>query len=167
TILPLIHGDSQQQFRGMFLFDNYLTLSSDFIPTIQNIWLHEIVGVLMFSVTRKLKALKPIVWEQRRKEGDLAHDVELARGFLERAQVLVSANRQDELLLYLEHYYRLVYAKAAKIEQIIRQRAKMQWMKGGDQCSRIFFCKITQRRSVWRILQINDDHGATHTDPGE
>ena len=42
----------------------------------------------------------------------------------------------------------------------------MQWMKGGDQCSRVFFRKIAQRRSARRILQINDDHGATHTDPG-
>ncbi|KAL2251962.1 UNVERIFIED_CONTAM: hypothetical protein Sindi_2318500 [Sesamum indicum] len=42
----------------------------------------------------------------------------------------------------------------------------MQWMKGGDQCSQVFFRKIAQRRSVRRILQINDDHGATHTDPG-
>ncbi|KAL2237640.1 UNVERIFIED_CONTAM: hypothetical protein Sindi_0955700 [Sesamum indicum] len=42
----------------------------------------------------------------------------------------------------------------------------MQWMKGGDQCSRVFFRKIAQRRSARRILQINDDHGATHTDVG-
>ncbi|XP_011101232.1 uncharacterized protein LOC105179328 [Sesamum indicum] len=46
-----------------------------------------------FGVTRKLKALKPIFREQRRNKGDLSHNVELARGFLEQAQVLVSSNR--------------------------------------------------------------------------
>ncbi|KAL2228627.1 UNVERIFIED_CONTAM: hypothetical protein Sindi_1842400 [Sesamum indicum] len=43
----------------------------------------------------------------------------------------------------------------------------MQWMKGGDQCSRIFFRKIAQRRVARRIMQINDDNGTTHTDSGE
>ncbi|KAL2223786.1 UNVERIFIED_CONTAM: hypothetical protein Sindi_3092600 [Sesamum indicum] len=37
--------------------------------------------------------------------------------------------------------------------------------EGGDQCSQVFFRKIAQRRSARRILQINDDHGTTHTEP--
>ncbi|KAL2247988.1 UNVERIFIED_CONTAM: hypothetical protein Sindi_2651100 [Sesamum indicum] len=40
-------------------------------------------------------------------------------------------------------------------------------MKGGDQCSRVFFRKIPQRRSSKRIFQINDEQGSTHTDPEE
>ncbi|KAL2252962.1 UNVERIFIED_CONTAM: hypothetical protein Sindi_0090900 [Sesamum indicum] len=120
----------------------------------------------MFSVTRKLKALKPIFREQRRNKGDLSHNVELARGFLEHAQVLVSSNRQDELILLLEHCSRLVYAKAAELERImLQQRAKMEWMKGGDQCSRVFFRKIAQRRTARRIMQINDAQGITITEP--
>ncbi|XP_011100858.1 uncharacterized protein LOC105178970 [Sesamum indicum] len=43
----------------------------------------------------------------------------------------------------------------------------MQWMKRGDQCSRVLFRKIAQRRSGRRILQINDDHGVTHSEPEE
>ncbi|KAL2235474.1 UNVERIFIED_CONTAM: hypothetical protein Sindi_1279600 [Sesamum indicum] len=121
----------------------------------------------MYVVTRKLKALKPVFREKRRNKGDLSHNVQLAIGFLEMAQSLVSSNRRDELYLQLEHCCRLVLAKAAKFEQVmLQQRAKMQWMKGGDQCSRVFFRKIAQRRSTRRILQINDDHRATHTEPG-
>ncbi|KAL2246377.1 UNVERIFIED_CONTAM: hypothetical protein Sindi_2905900 [Sesamum indicum] len=101
----------------------------------------------MYAVTRKLKALKPVFREQRRNKGDLSHNVQLAKGFLEMAQLLVSSNRQDELLLQLEHCCRFILAKAAKLEQsMLQQRAKMQWMKGGDQCSRVFFRKIAQRR---------------------
>ncbi|KAL0307193.1 UNVERIFIED_CONTAM: hypothetical protein Sradi_6136600 [Sesamum radiatum] len=39
--------------------------------------------------------------------------------------------------------YILVFLKATKMEQqMMHQRAKMQWLKGGDQCARIFFRKV-------------------------
>ncbi|KAL2226168.1 UNVERIFIED_CONTAM: Transposon TX1 uncharacterized protein [Sesamum indicum] len=113
-----------------------------------------------FGVTRKLKALKPIFRELRREKGNLSHHVHLAKEFLDMAQNVVTLNRHDELYIYLEHYCRLVYAKAAKLEQnMLQQRAKMQWMKEGDQCTRVFFHKIAHRRAVKRVLQINDGHG--------
>ncbi|KAL2225024.1 UNVERIFIED_CONTAM: hypothetical protein Sindi_3031800 [Sesamum indicum] len=87
---PLVlHGDRQSQTGGMFRFDNYLTHSLEFIPSVQNIWQNTIVGVPMFAVTRKLKALKPVFREQRRKKGDLTLNVQLAKGFLDEAQQLV------------------------------------------------------------------------------
>ncbi|KAL2237662.1 UNVERIFIED_CONTAM: hypothetical protein Sindi_0957900 [Sesamum indicum] len=132
---PLVlHRDRQSQTGGMFRFDNYLTHSPEFIPSVQNIWQNTIVGVPMFAVTRKLKAWKPVFRKERRKKGHLTLNVQLAKGFLDEAQQL---------------------------------RAKMQWMKGGDQCSRIFFRKIAQRRVARRILQINDDNGTIHTEPEE
>ncbi|KAL2251916.1 UNVERIFIED_CONTAM: hypothetical protein Sindi_2313900 [Sesamum indicum] len=99
---PLVlQGDRQhhqQTGGGMFRFDNYLTHSLEFIPSVQNIWQHTIIGVPMFVVTRKLKALKSVFREQRRKKGDLTLNVQLAKGFLDEAQQLVSDDRQNEAL---------------------------------------------------------------------
>ncbi|KAL2232688.1 UNVERIFIED_CONTAM: hypothetical protein Sindi_1448800 [Sesamum indicum] len=123
----VISGDSQRQFGGMFRFDNYLTLSLNFIPSVLNIWQHEVIGAPMYAVIWKLKALKPVFREQRRKKGNLAHNVQIVKGFLETAQILASLNRQDELFIFLEHCCRLIYSKVVKLEQImLQQRAKME-----------------------------------------
>ncbi|KAL0288899.1 UNVERIFIED_CONTAM: Retrovirus-related Pol polyprotein from type-2 retrotransposable element R2DM [Sesamum radiatum] len=48
---------------------------------------------------------------------------------------------------------------------MLRQRAKMQWLKGGDQCSRVFFRRVATRRANKRVFQISDDNGNEQTDP--
>ncbi|KAL2247318.1 UNVERIFIED_CONTAM: hypothetical protein Sindi_2584100 [Sesamum indicum] len=122
---PLVlHGDIQQHNGGMFRFDNYLAHSPEFIHNVQNIWHHEIVGIPMYAVTRKLKALKPVFRLQRRNKRDLTMNVQLAKGFLDEAEQLVSSDRQNELYLLLEHCCRIVYAKAAKLEQIMLQQSQ-------------------------------------------
>ncbi|KAL0444904.1 UNVERIFIED_CONTAM: LINE-1 reverse transcriptase [Sesamum latifolium] len=86
----------------------------------------------------KLRALKPVFRAQRQKWGDLSNNVKLAAGFLEAAQRLL-----EQLMLH--------------------QRAKIAWMKGGDQCSRIFFRKVAKRRSSKWVFQITDSDGQTLT----
>ncbi|KAK4384230.1 putative ribonuclease H protein [Sesamum angolense] len=51
-----------------------------------------------------------------------------------------------------------------KLEQVmLQQRAKIQWLKGGDQCSRIFFRKVAMRRASKRVFQIINEDGHTLT----
>ncbi|KAL0368047.1 UNVERIFIED_CONTAM: hypothetical protein Scaly_1023600 [Sesamum calycinum] len=77
-------------------------------------------------------------------------------------------DRHDPLLLHLEYCCRLVFLKAVKIEQVmLQQRAKIQWMKGGDQCTRVFFRKVAIRRANKRIFQISDEAGNTFMEPND
>ncbi|KAL0416766.1 UNVERIFIED_CONTAM: hypothetical protein Slati_3508500 [Sesamum latifolium] len=112
----------------------------------------------MYSVTRKLKALKPYFRNQRKQKGDLSLNVRLAKEFLATVQELLRQDRHDALLLLLESCCRLVYLKAVKLEQLmLQQRAKLQWLKGGDHCTRFFFRRVATRRARMRVFQINED----------
>ncbi|KAL0455540.1 UNVERIFIED_CONTAM: hypothetical protein Slati_0893200 [Sesamum latifolium] len=147
---------------GMFRFDNYLTLSSKFIPSVQRVWQHHVVGTAMFAITRKLKALKPIFRAQRQKRGNLSNNVKLVATFLDSAQALLARDRQCSVLLHLEFCCKLILRLVTRLEQnMIHQRAKVAWMKGGDQCSRIFFRKVAKRRASNRVFQITDAGGGS------
>ncbi|KAL0295720.1 UNVERIFIED_CONTAM: hypothetical protein Sangu_3187900 [Sesamum angustifolium] len=47
---------------------------------------------------------------------------------------------------------------------MLKQRAKLAWLKGGDNCSKIFFRKINARRASQRVYQIQNDDGHILTD---
>ncbi|KAL0293694.1 UNVERIFIED_CONTAM: hypothetical protein Sradi_6923400 [Sesamum radiatum] len=74
----VIRGDTATHTVSMFRFDNYLTMSSDFTPSVQNVWRYRIEGTSMYAVTRKLRALKPVFRSLRKKKGDLSLNVKLA-----------------------------------------------------------------------------------------
>ncbi|KAL0439698.1 UNVERIFIED_CONTAM: hypothetical protein Slati_2452800 [Sesamum latifolium] len=115
---PLVlRGDNSGQLIGLFRFDNYLTLSAEFIPSVQHIWQHHIVGTAIFAVTRKLRALKPIFRAQRQKRGDLSNNVKLAASFLEAAQQLLAQDRHSGVFLLLEFCSKLVLRLASRLEQ--------------------------------------------------
>ncbi|KAL0345698.1 UNVERIFIED_CONTAM: hypothetical protein Sradi_4401100 [Sesamum radiatum] len=114
----------------------------------------------MYALTRKLKNLKPVFRAQRKRTGDLSVNVDQAKAFLCQIQLNLENDQRDELLLQLEKVARLVLLKATTMEQnMLHQRAKIQWLKGGDQCTRIFFRRVTARRAKQRIFQIRNAQG--------
>ncbi|KAL0288669.1 UNVERIFIED_CONTAM: hypothetical protein Sradi_7093300 [Sesamum radiatum] len=139
---PLVlKGDNRDVQVSMFQFDNYLVLSLGFLASIHNIWQHPVIGTPMYSVTRKLKALKPVFHQQRRKKGDLAMNVKLAAGFLEVSQ---NCSRLTGTILFY---------------------CNLRTAAGGDQCSKAFFRRVATRRANKRIFQISDSDGLVQTDP--
>ncbi|KAL0444984.1 UNVERIFIED_CONTAM: hypothetical protein Slati_2221100 [Sesamum latifolium] len=90
---------------------------------------------------------------------DLSNNVCLAKEFLEKAQTLFDMFKED-ILLQLVQWCRAIYCKAVELENsMLRQRAKLNWFKHGDQCSNIFFRKINARRAKQRVYQISNSAG--------
>ncbi|KAL0293690.1 UNVERIFIED_CONTAM: hypothetical protein Scaly_3136500 [Sesamum calycinum] len=75
---------------SLFRFDNYLALSPGFLESVHSIWRHPIVGTRMYSVTRKLKALKSV---SDNKEGYAATESEDAV-----AERFVGGDRTDRAM---------------------------------------------------------------------
>ncbi|KAK4384426.1 hypothetical protein Sango_3061900 [Sesamum angolense] len=104
---------------------------------------------------------------QRKLKGDLTDNVRLAKGFLDKAQELFAAHRAD-FVLQLVKSCRFVYSVAIKLESsMLCKRAKLQWLKHGDQNSRIFFRKINAIRARQRVFQIMKANGEVLTDMNE
>ncbi|KAL0295882.1 UNVERIFIED_CONTAM: Retrovirus-related Pol polyprotein from type-2 retrotransposable element R2DM, partial [Sesamum calycinum] len=126
---------------GLFRFDNYLAKRSGFLDSVRQVWRHRITGTVLYGVVVKLKALKATFRQQRKETGNLTENVRTAKRFLDKAQELFDTHK-DDLLLQLVKCCRLVYSVAIKMEaNMLKQRAKLQWLKQGDHTSKIFFRK--------------------------
>ncbi|KAL0434983.1 UNVERIFIED_CONTAM: hypothetical protein Sradi_0206200 [Sesamum radiatum] len=96
----------------------------------------------------------------RKKKGDLTQNVQLAAAFLAIAQQLHQKYNHNSLIQKLASICRKVYMDAVGQEQaMLKQRAKIHWLKEGDQCSRIFFRRIRQKRIIQRVFQITTPQG--------
>ncbi|KAL0290462.1 UNVERIFIED_CONTAM: hypothetical protein Sradi_7049400 [Sesamum radiatum] len=149
---------------GLFRFDNFLASQPGFLQSVRHVWCHSIYGTKMYEVTRKLKALKPLFRAQRKNKGDLANNVNLAKRFLDQAQSLFDTFKEDALL-ELVQWCRKVYCRAVVMEDsVLRQRAKLRWLKYGDRCSTVFFRQINRTRVKLRVFQITNAAGDTITE---
>ncbi|KAL0288760.1 UNVERIFIED_CONTAM: hypothetical protein Sradi_7089900 [Sesamum radiatum] len=163
---PLIlQGQDSQINFSMFRFENYMTKLPGFQRLVEEHWRQQVNGTDMYILTRKLKAMKPILRKLRKTHGDLSHNVQQAAQFLQTAQQLLQEFKHAGILLQLEKCCRMIYCKATTMElNMLKQRAKLAWLKGGDNCSKIFFRKITARRASQRVYQIQNEDGHLLTD---
>ncbi|KAL0283467.1 UNVERIFIED_CONTAM: hypothetical protein Sangu_2888000 [Sesamum angustifolium] len=104
---------------------------------------------------------------QKKRTGELSMNVRKAKDFLDKAQTLFSTYKED-IYLTLVKCCRRVYAVAVKLEiSMLQQRAKLRWLKDGDQNSKVFFRKINLTRAKQRVFQITQASGETLTNQHE
>ncbi|KAL0308093.1 UNVERIFIED_CONTAM: putative mitochondrial protein [Sesamum calycinum] len=118
----------------------------------------------MYDVVCKLKNLKTEFRRQKKLTGDLSNNVTKAKFFLDKAQALFD-NHKEDIFLTLVKCCRQVYSTAIKLEiSMLQQRAKLRWLKHGDQNSKVFFRKINSTRVKQRVFQITTASGDILTD---
>ncbi|KAL0444694.1 UNVERIFIED_CONTAM: hypothetical protein Slati_2192100 [Sesamum latifolium] len=82
----VLKGYDHRKAGRLFHFDNYLAKTPGFLDLVRAVWEHSIYGTPMYSVTGKLKALKPTFRSLRKGKGDLSANVSKAKGFLDSIQ---------------------------------------------------------------------------------
>ncbi|KAG8367370.1 hypothetical protein BUALT_Bualt16G0065000 [Buddleja alternifolia] len=127
----------------IFRFDNFLVKDSQFLNVVDKVWRHNIVGVPLYEITRKLKTLKYEFKELWKKKGNYSLNVDKARKFLDITQSMLMEYPTMEVLQDLEKYCKVVFSRAIKIErEYLTHRAKLVWLKDCDQCISFFFKKL-------------------------
>ncbi|KAK4433388.1 hypothetical protein Salat_1101100 [Sesamum alatum] len=87
----------------------------------------------MYSVTQKLRALKPVFHSMRRQKGDLANNTEQGLHFLKAIQDLVQRYPQIGMLREVERFCLSIYAMAVDQEMtMLKQRMKTNWLHDRD-----------------------------------
>ncbi|KAL0340219.1 UNVERIFIED_CONTAM: hypothetical protein Sradi_4538700 [Sesamum radiatum] len=157
---PLIlTGMNRIEEHVAFRFDNYLTQLPGFLNSVEEIWKHRIHGTAMYETVCKLKLLKAEFRRQKKLKGNLTDNVKRAKTFLDKAQALFTTYKED-IYLELVKSCRRVYSMAVKLEiSMLKQRAKLRWLKHGDQSSKVFFRKINATRVKQRVFQITKVDG--------
>ncbi|KAL0423920.1 UNVERIFIED_CONTAM: Retrovirus-related Pol polyprotein from type-1 retrotransposable element R2 [Sesamum radiatum] len=118
----------------------------------------------MYEIVNKLKLLKAEFRRQRQIKGNLTENVKRAKGFLDKAQELFATYKED-ILLHLVKCCRQVCSETIKLEiSMLKQRAKLRWMKHGDQNSKVFFRKVNSTRAKQRVFQIKKTTGEVLTE---
>ncbi|KAL0302800.1 UNVERIFIED_CONTAM: hypothetical protein Sangu_3078000 [Sesamum angustifolium] len=113
----------------------------------------------MYESVCKLKLLKSEFRRLKKQTGNLTENVQKAKIFLDKAQSLFTTYKED-IFLNLVKCCRRVYSAAVKLEiSMLQQRAKLRWLKHGDQSSKVFFQKINSTRVKQRVFQITTASG--------
>ncbi|KAL0282278.1 UNVERIFIED_CONTAM: hypothetical protein Sradi_7266200, partial [Sesamum radiatum] len=145
----------------------WLDVWPGFLGSVENIWKHHIPGTAMYEIVCKLKLLKAEFRRQKKQTGELTVNVRKAKDFLDKAQTLFTTYKED-IFLNLVKCCRRVYSAAVKLEiSMLQQRAKLRWLKYGDQNSKVFFRKINSTRVKQRVFQLTKVSGETLTNQHE
>ncbi|XP_056688091.1 uncharacterized protein [Spinacia oleracea] len=143
--------------------------SPDFLSIIQHQWNKQFHGTKMYVVVNKLKQVKGALKDLNRVGfSDIqAADIK-AFNDMNAAQQAMHLNPSDVTLADLElqaiSEYRL---KHQAYLDFLRQKAKMDWLKAGDENTTLFHQSIRQRRTLNQIYSIYDMHGNWKEDSTE
>ncbi|XP_074306248.1 uncharacterized protein LOC141641489 [Silene latifolia] len=152
--------------RASFIYFNMWGRAPSFIPTVKDEWEKVYLGHKMFSVIKKLKALKPIL-KQLNKEcyADIENSTSIAEKELEAIQLQIESDPQNAELIQqeMEISDKLKDMQAARISYL-KQKAKVQWLEEGDCNTAYFHGAIRKRCSVNKVIQIENQYWKQCTD---
>lgn len=155
--------------RASFKFFDMWTSHPEYLDTVKQAWNIEVTGVPMFKVVRKLKSCKYHLKNLNKQHYDKIADKHArARGDLEDIQQLLHRWPADPIVASYERYVAEQFKEANKAYgSYLAQKAKVKWLKEGDENTSFFHKIIKVRQHQQKILQVNAMDGTVRSTPDE
>ncbi|XP_022040602.1 uncharacterized protein LOC110943154 [Helianthus annuus] len=143
-----------------FKFANFLARKEGFIPCVAKEWVKEIPGKTMFSVVKKLTALKSPLRRLLFYQGNLHNRVKEVRLQLDVIQKAIDDNPLDLVLRESEARCIQEFNTVSYDEEcFLKQKAKTEWLAAGDSNTKFFHNCVKMRNACNKIHTIQDVHG--------
>ncbi|XP_062112572.1 uncharacterized protein LOC133823736 [Humulus lupulus] len=129
----------------------------DFKKRLERNWLVKDGGAPMFQLIQKLKRIKKLLKEINKSE---IGDIQAAHARSYQALIVCQAELTQNPLITKEKEARTKYnERNATYLSFLQQKAKLHWMKDGDDNTSLFHTSIWTRKAMNRIYSIKDMDG--------
>ncbi|XP_021979830.1 uncharacterized protein LOC110875946 [Helianthus annuus] len=140
-----------------FKFANFLANKEGFIPCVAKEWAKVIPGKTMFSVVKKLSALKSPLRRLLFVQGNLRNRVKELREKLDAIQKAIDVNPLDLALRESEARCIQEFNTVSYDEEcFLKQKSKAEWLAAGDSNTKLFHNCVKMRNACNKIHSIQD-----------
>ncbi|XP_074301528.1 uncharacterized protein LOC141632930 [Silene latifolia] len=147
--------------KSRFRYYNTWSMYPNFLTVVQQSWCKPVAGTLMYRLVDKLRGLKgPLKMLNRNGFADVKKSAGIAKALLEEIQVQMHNNPADQQLLQAERDAAESYRHLSKIQHsFLSQKAKVDWIKFGDENTSYFHNMIRARQVHNRVMSIKGADG--------
>ncbi|XP_062100693.1 uncharacterized protein LOC133806616 [Humulus lupulus] len=138
-----------------------------FLEKLREVWQEQVYGAPMFQLVQKLRKFKGNLKDLNKVEtGDINVDVSCKLQELHSLQSELQNNPRDKEFIIKEKEARERYEEArSNLISFLRQKAKLHWLKDGDENTSMFHASIRARRTTSRVYAIEDKDGCQVHEP--
>ncbi|XP_058761622.1 uncharacterized protein LOC131635037 [Vicia villosa] len=148
------------KFNKSFKFFNVMVQIEWFLEVVEANWKQDMKGKPMYRVWKKLQRLQRVIKERRKPFHGNGKQLEKARENLDKAQQNLLIDRMDVGRINMVKFYTREVMNLAKIEEnLLRQRAKIDWIKLGDSKNSFFYATLKSKYKQTNISFLKDKNG--------
>ncbi|XP_074265837.1 uncharacterized protein LOC141588288 [Silene latifolia] len=152
---------NQGQSKRCFKYYNMWGGSKKFLPIVRENWDKSRPGTPMFRLAKNLKQLKPEL-KRLNKEGysDIENSANILQKQVEDMQEVINKDPTNMQLISEEYEASLQLQELTRAkESFLSQKSKHEWIKDGDVNSSYFHCLLKKRRSMNKVVMVEDMRG--------